>query len=50
MFFLVWCGADSVGVLGSDGVSVGVLGFVWRGLACASMLFAECIYVGYRAC
>ncbi len=49
-FFLVWCGADSVCVLGVVWVSVGVLVSVWRGLACACMLFSVCMYVGYREC
>ncbi len=49
MFFLGSCGLVSVCVLGSVGVSVGVLGFVWRLLACACMLFGVCFYVGYRA-
>ncbi len=50
MFFLVWCGLVSVCVLGADWVSVGVLVSVWRGLACACMLFTVCMYVGCRAC
>ncbi len=37
-FFLVWWGADSVCVLGADGVSVGVLVSVWSGLWVLSML------------
>ncbi len=47
-FFGLWS-VGSVCVLGVVGVSVCGLAFVWRCLACASMLFSVRNYVLYRA-